>query len=150
MDSVEILWLIGLAAWALVSRFSRSRKKVRPPAASPPAEAGAPTVPQSLRELLGEIRRGLVEQFEPPPAPEPVRRLRVEVEAIEPEPVYEPLPPAPVPWASKPRRRRSPMVQGLLDDLGSGPESLARAMLMVEVLGPPVALRDGSAGRRIG
>jgi hypothetical protein len=160
LDSVEIIWLLGLAAWALVSRLARSRR--RPPAEEPvapprplrpasvpepsPAGDGPPSPPQNLRELWQEIRRGIQEAAAPAESvPEPVVRYRTEAShpEPEPEPIYElPPPPRVASVPTGPRRRRSALAQGLIDDLSSGPSSLARAMLLREVLGPPVALRN--------
>ena len=164
MDSIEIIWLVGLAVWALVSRMARSRKRpVQEPVAPPrsatrqeslPAEEGTPSPPQNLRELWQEIRRGIQEAAAPAESvPEPVVRYRTEPRRSEPEPepILElPPPPRVASVPGRGRRRRSALAQGLIDDLSSGPSSLARAMLLREVLGPPVALRDQRSGSRRG
>ena len=147
MDNFEIIWLVGLAVWALVSRWARARKKAPARPAPQATDSGSPRVAQSLRDLLREIQRGVGALVEEPS--EPVEPRRSFPEPVEPPPI-NPLSPSPVVVVSKARRRRrSRLTQDLLEDLGSGSKSLARAMVLREVLGPPVALRDrGSEPRR--
>lgn len=144
MDVAEIIWLVALAVWALASRFAKARRSAPLPTAPPVAEDEA--VGRSLRDVFAEIRRAFDEQLEPPPEAEPRARpahvefetpVVEEVEKIPPQPRLEPV--------RAQRRRRSVLTQGLIDDLRSGPASLSRAMVLMEVLGPPVALRDDPA-----
>lgn len=147
MDWVETVPLIAVVVWMLVSRWVRSRRRSKASPGGQPIDAGRPSIKQSLRDLLREIQQGML--VEAPPEPQPARRPRPV--PVEPELSDEPPPPPPVLVASKPRRRlrRPALARSLLDDLRSGPTSLARAMLLIEVLGPPVALRDPRSGSRL-
>jgi hypothetical protein len=156
LDTVEIIWLVAIGAWALVSRLMRSRKRApeapevptsQPEAANRrPAASESGGAPQNLRDLLREIRKGIQEAVDPQVSvPEPTVQYRPERVRTEPIPTPVDQPPPPRPADTVPsvrRRRRSVLAQGLIDDLTSSPASLARAMLLREVLGPPVALRD--------
>jgi hypothetical protein len=151
MEIFEILFL--LAVWLLVSFLGwRKRSANRPPpeAVDGPwetmedASAAPPTgqrgVAEELRDILRHLRGELLQE------PVEVESRRPEPVAPAPATVEEVAPPEPrrpeAPRDRRRRRRRPTLKAELMRDLTLGSRSLARAVVLREVLGPPVALRE--------
>jgi len=166
MEILEIL--LAVVLWALFAYFGRRKRASRAAEASaepagleiggdeaPGGEGSGRRAPVDFRDLVRQLRDGWLGAEEPEEAPRPARALPVEPPLLPPL-----LPPVPVEarieQAAKadsrpsPRRRRSALAVAVLEDLRSGRESLARAMLLREILGPPVALRGGGGTDRAG
>lgn len=146
---LQIFWLVIIGIWALATRLARKRRQRDAVPSPPPREdASASESPMSeLDNVMERLRDALSprEVDERPPA---------EVwEEVQPEPVLdtvpetprEPVPPAVEDSPSLPpvvAHRRRQASGWLTHDLRTGSRSLARAMVLREVLGPPVALRS--------
>jgi hypothetical protein len=149
MEIFEILFAV--AVWVLVSYLGWRKRKALPGQPSPaapeeiegeeaPPPAAEPSMPKDLRDLIRHLR-GEFDQgqrtAEPKSQADAPRPTLIEESHVEPPPE-----PRPAPRLAPVRIRQSPLAGDLLHDLTSGPRSLARAMLLREVLGPPVAMRE--------
>ena len=158
MDSEPVqglIWLLIAAAWGLINwwgRRSRARRVAADaePAApiSAPDETGGGSVGPTLEDLLGRFREvlELPDPFvgEAVATPEPPAELPAEPSpAVEADELPQSAPSA-VPAVR--RRSTTRLARSVLRDLRGGRRTLIRGMVLLEVLGPPVALRRG--GRR--
>lgn len=156
MEWFELGWLVLLVLWPFLIKLMRSKRSRHSP--SPDEETPAvaePTsgeVPDKVRDFLGELRDALGSALELPELeeePPPPGVPREEREELLPHIFEEPAEAATLPVirsippvSSRQRRQHSPLVATLLSDLKE-PRALSRAVVIREVLGPPVALRQG-------
>lgn len=165
MEWFEIGWLALLVLWPFLIKLMRSRRsrssqspvEVKPT----PKERVSGEVPGKVGDFLGELRKALGSALELPDSGADTsspalpleereeREERREREELIPH-VFEDLGEPEVlsakggirPTGPRRRRQHSPLVAALLSDLKE-PGGLSRAMVIREVLGPPVALRQG-------
>jgi len=151
MEIFEVLFAIAI--WVLVSYLGWRKKAARgdTPAPPPPwSEFGgdaegpveqqpASAAPQTLRELIRHMRGEPFDENAPPGEPRGTSELPRPA-SIEEDPWEPEIRPRLAPRSRRPATR-SLLAAELMRDLTSGPRSLARAVLLREVLGPPVALR---------
>ena len=163
---LQIFWLVVIIVWAVASRFLR-RGRAADEAPLEPDEAGemeeavertAPDTPQAPMGDFGDLLERLREALAPPepaPVPEATDESAPAIRRMEPQPAEvgdeAPAAPAAPPMvaslepraggAGSPRRRGG---SWLTRELRGGGRSLARAIVLREVLGPPVALRSAA------
>jgi hypothetical protein len=166
MEWFEIGWLVLLVMWPFLIKLMRSRRSRSSQSSAEekptPAEQASGEVPGKVGDFLGELRKALgsalelpdleVDSAAPPSMPREEQEERTEPtgreeliphvfeEVVEPEALS--IPRGVHPTGPRRRRRRSPLVTALLSDLKE-PGGLSRAVVIREVLGPPVALRQG-------
>lgn len=154
MDLLEIL--LALALWLLFAFLGWRKKAVRREVASAepgdlemefedeqaPDHGGEPRgAPIDFRDLIRQLREGWMP---PEVSEEPQPMVTSTPLETPPPPDLEELPeaePAPQRPLPAPPRRKTRLARRVMEDLTSGRASLARAIVLREVLGPPVALR---------
>lgn len=156
MEWFELGWLVLLVLWPFLIKLMRSKRSRRSSSsdekAATEAERASGEVSDKVRDFLGELRDALGSALELPDLEEEAPPSGVpgeEREELLPhvfeeraergtERVIASIPPV----AARQRRQHSPLVATLLSDLKE-PRALSRAVVIREVLGPPVALRQG-------
>lgn len=167
----EIVWVI-IALVVVIVRIIRSRRETVVPPQSPHSP-GQPRAPQSdpqaelqrfLRALAGEEEPVQVRPPQPPPPPQQARRVQ---RAPRPTPVPVATPAmATAPLSKVGEASAEPATAGVgITDLAAGntagaarlranllrdlrqPQALRKGILLREILGPPVAMRESGRSR---
>ena len=147
----SLIWLAIAAVWGLINWWGRRARARRvtadedlAPPISVPDETGSGSGGPDLGGLLGRLRDAL--ELPEQPGGEVVVRVEPPAELpAAPSPAVEVIEPPPEPFEVPAVRRRSRMrlARSVARDLKGGHRTLMRAMVLGEILGPPVALRRG-------